>query len=98
MGLTILYRERSEHARAVTEFVEMLKRRYPAKQVKLIEIDTKEGADEARLHGVTQYPAFIVTSYEGRVIQQWEGEHLPLIDEVGGMIVDSTLEPESSSV
>lgn len=88
MKLTIIYREKSEHARAVSEFVEMLRRRYPGKTAELVDIDTKEGADEAAIHGVNRYPAFLIKTYEGRLVQQWEGEPLPLLDEVGGMISD----------
>ncbi len=88
MRLTVLFREHSEHARAVSEFVEMLSRRYPGRTATLLDIDTREGAAEASLHGVVQYPAFIVTSFDGVVIQQWEGLPLPLIDEVAGMILE----------
>jgi len=88
MRLTVLYRERSDHARVVDEFIEMLGRRYPGRTATKLDIDTREGAAEASLYGVVQYPAFIVTSYDGVVIQQWEGLPLPMIDEVAGMIVD----------
>lgn len=88
MRLTILYREKSDHARMVTEFVEMLKRRYPEKRPELIDIDTRIGATEAMIHDISRFPALIITSYEGRVIQQWEGEPLPLLDEVGGMLTE----------
>ncbi len=88
MRLTILYRDKSDHSRAVYEFVEMLKRRFPGKKAQLIDIDTRIGAAEASLHDVQDFPAFIVTSYEGRVMQQWEGVPLPMLDEVGGMLTD----------
>ncbi len=89
MRLTILYRDRSEHSRSVTDFVEMMRRRYPNKKPELIEIDTRMGAAEASLHGVTQYPALIVTSFDGHVLQQWEGTPLPLIDEVAAMMLET---------
>ena len=89
MRLTILYRDSSEHARSVTDFIEMMRRRYPDKKPELIDIDTRVGAAEASLHGVVQYPALIVTSFEGRVLQQWEGLPLPLLDEVAAMMLES---------
>jgi len=88
MRLTILYRDRSEHARAVYEFVEMLRRRYPDKKPELLDIDTRDGASMAILHGVIEYPAIVVTSYDGHVMQQWEGLPLPLIDEVAAMMLE----------
>ena len=93
MRLTILYRERSEHARSVTDFVEMLRRRYPGRRARLLDIDTRDGAAEASLYGVTQYPAFVVTALDGRIVQQWEGEHLPMLDEVASMMSERELTP-----
>lgn len=94
MRLTVLYRERSDHARAVTEFVEMLRRRYPGKKAHLLDIDTREGAAEASMYDVVRYPAVIVTTYEGRVSQVWQGLPLPLIDEVGSLLRDEALDRE----
>jgi hypothetical protein len=88
MRLTVLYRDNSEHARSVFEFIEMLRRRYPDKKADLLDIDTRQGAAEAVLHGIMQYPAFVVTSIDGRVLQQWEGLPTPLIDEVAGMMLE----------
>lgn len=88
MKLTIIYRPKSDHARAVTEFVEMLRRRYPGKEAELLSTESVAGAETARVHGITQYPALILTTVEGRIASQWEGEPLPLIDEVGSQIQD----------
>lgn len=94
----ILYRQNSDHARAVTDFAEMFRRRYPGKRAELLDIETRGGAAEANLHEVTQYPALIITSYEGRVVQQWEGLPLPVVDEVGGQLTDQALEPDQHKV
>ena len=92
MRLVIIYRDNSEHARSVTDFVEMLRRRHPDKKAELMDIDTKDGATEAHLRGVMQYPAVLVIAIDGRVIQQWEGEPLPLLDEVASMMQGPTLD------
>lgn len=94
MRLTILYRDRSDHARPVTDFVEMMRRRYPDKKPTLQDIETREGASTASLYGIMQYPALIVTAYDGRVIDQWEGLPIPRIDEV----VAHMLEQQSTTV
>jgi len=86
MKLTILYRERSEHARSVANFLEMMRRQYPGRTARLLDIDTRDGAAEASLYGVTRYPAFVVTAIDGRVMQQWEGDPLPIMGEVASMI------------
>ncbi len=82
MKLYILYRDRSEHARSVVEFIEILRRRYPDRKPTLVELDTREGASMASMYEITRYPAILVTSYGGNVLGQWEGEPLPLVDEV----------------
>ncbi len=93
MRLTILYRPNSEHERSVTDFVEMLRRLYPGKRADLLDLNTREGSTEASIHGITQYPAMILTSYEGRVVNQWEGEPLPRVEEVGSLIQDEQSAP-----
>ena len=86
--LVVIYREKSEQARPVYEFIEMMRRRYPARVVKEVDIDSREGYAEASLYGVTQYPALIATSLDGRIMGIWEGLPLPLIDEVVGSVVE----------
>jgi hypothetical protein len=73
----------------VYDFVEMMRRRYPHKKPELLDIDTRDGAAEASLRGIVQYPAIVVTAYDGRALQQWEGLPLPLIDQVAGMMLES---------
>ncbi len=88
MRLVALYRTNSEQARPMYEFIEMFRRRYPDKQVQELDLDTRDGAAEATLYGVTQYPAIIATAVDGRVLGLWEGLPLPLIDEVAGTVVE----------
>ena len=94
MVLVALYRKNSEQYRPVYEFLEMLRRRYPGKPIVELDIDTRDGAAEAILYDVMQYPALIVRSLDGHVQGMWEGEPLPLIDEVAGLM----LEQQGSSV
>lgn len=88
MRLVALYRKNSEHARPMYEFIEMMRRRYPDKTIEELDIDTRDGAAEASLYGVTQYPAIIATSFNGMVLGMWEGLPLPLIDEVAGAVIE----------
>lgn len=88
MRLTVIYRPDSEHARSVYEFIEMVRRRYPDKPITELNIDSREGAAEASLYGVVQYPAIITTAFDGAMLGMWEGTPLPLIDEVVGTVVE----------
>lgn len=94
MRIAVIYRQNSDHARTVYEFKEMMRRRYPDKPIKEYEIDTREGAAEASIYGVMQYPCIIVTAFDGRVLGMWEGLPLPMMDEV----VASVLEQQGSTV
>jgi thiamine phosphate synthase YjbQ (UPF0047 family) len=88
MRLAVIYRQNSDHARSVYEFKEMMRRRYPDKQITEYELDTRDGAAEAHLYGVVSYPAIIVTANNGKVLGAWEGLPLPLIDEVAGLLLE----------
>ena len=83
MRVVVLYRPNSEHSFIIDEFVHNFQSRtsgnYP---VELINIDSREGAAMANLYDIMQYPAILVIQNDGYVQQSWEGESLPLIDEV----------------
>lgn len=94
MRLAVFYRPESEHERPIIEFKEMMRRRYPDKEIIEFNLNTRQGTAEAALYGIVNYPAVLVTSISGHVQGLWEGEPLPLIDEVAG----SMLEQQGSSV
>jgi len=81
MKVTILYRERSEHARAVDEYLHEFTKR-TGKTLELVDIDTVEGVQKARLYDIVKYPAVLATQSDGQMLKLWEGEPLPLINDV----------------
>ncbi len=88
MRVTVIFRERSDHARGVHEFIELVERRYPGKRVHTLELDSRSGAAEATLYDIKRYPAILVTRPNGSIAQLWEGLPLPLVDEIGSLIKD----------
>ena len=87
MKLLVLYRDKSDHAREVLDFKETMRRRYPEREVTLMDIDTRDGAAEAVLYDVVRYPAVLVLDDIGRVNYLSQGMPMPLIDEVlGGLL------------
>lgn len=86
MKVIILYRPNSEYARSVEEFVQEFKVR-TGKDIQIIDVDSKEGAEKAKLYDTVQQPAVLVISDDGQLIKSWIGENLPLINEVSGYIV-----------
>lgn len=82
MKVLILYRPESEHARAVDEFTHEFERRHVGKKVELINLSTREGAAMASLYDIVRYPAILATTDDGQLLNFWQGEQLPLMNEV----------------
>ena len=81
MKVAVLYRPNSDHARQIDEFVREFGRRSSAK-INLVNLDTREGAAQAALYDVIEYPAILATKDSGELVTSWQGGQLPLIDEV----------------
>jgi hypothetical protein len=81
MQVTILYRSNTEHERSVIEFQREYQYR-TGRQIKMLDLETEEGASVAKLYDVTVYPAIIATTDDGQMLQLWQDDPLPLINEV----------------
>ena len=82
MKTIILYREHSDHAREVETFISDLKR-VSGQDVETLDVDTRDGADFARLYDIVQYPAAVVTRDDGTLQKMWQGrEGWPTINDV----------------
>lgn len=82
MKVIILYRPDSEHASNVDTFVHDFQSRNPAVKLELLNADERDGVAKAGLYGIMRYPAIMVTTEDGQLLNLWEGEQLPLMDEV----------------
>lgn len=85
MKVTILYRPNSEWARTVETYAADFERQR-GKKLDLVSLDTPEGADMARLYDATSYPAVIALRENGEMLNMWQGEHLPLMNEVAAYL------------
>ena len=81
MNVVMLYHPNSEHERAVLNFERDFEHQ-TSRKVDLVSLETIEGAEMAKLYDVTQYPAVIAKDVEGKLLKMWEGDRLPLINEV----------------
>ena len=79
--ISILYRTQSEQERQVIEFEHEYAKR-TGRHLSLYDLNTQEGSDLAKLYDVTQYPAVLAIANDGSLLQLWQGEMLPLINEV----------------
>lgn len=82
MKILILYRPESEHGRQVEEFIHEFQRRHGQRHMEILNIDSRDGIATATLYDVMQYPAILVIQDDGIIQKVWEGNSLPLMDEV----------------
>jgi hypothetical protein len=85
MKALVLYRPNSEFARMVEEYARDFERQR-GKALELISLDTEAGANTAQLYDIVQYPAILALRDDGQLLRVWQGERLPLMDEVAGYI------------
>lgn len=84
MKIVVIYRPNSEHARRVEEFTHQYTQRYPDTRMELLNIDGREGSATANIYDITRYPAILALQNDGSASQVWQGDQLPLMDEVAG--------------
>ncbi len=82
MKVLIIYRPDSEHARKVDDFVHDFKQQHPGHKVELLSLNTRDGAAMASIYDIVQYPAILALAMDGQVLNAWQGEQLPLMNEV----------------
>ena len=81
MKVAVLYQSNSEDERAVREFVEEYRRR-TGRSLEMQDVNTRDGASTATLYDIVRYPAVLVMGPDGTLIQNWQGDNLPLMNEV----------------
>lgn len=82
MKLVILYRPKSEHARPIETFMRDFTHRYGDIKLEVIDVDSREGAALCSLYDIMRYPGILAMAGDGSLLKHWEGEELPLMDEV----------------
>ena len=84
MKVLILYKPNSEHSRKVEEYVEELKKRVigTSIRIELLNANTRDGMATASIYDIFSFPTIMVLRMDGSVQKSWEGENLPLFDEI----------------
>ncbi|HKU18311.1 MAG TPA: hypothetical protein VJP80_03470 [Candidatus Saccharimonadales bacterium] len=83
MKLVILYRPNSEHATDVETFARDFQRQHDlGSKLELQSVSTRDGAALASLYDVMSYPTILALADNGSVLSMWQGQPLPLKDEV----------------
>jgi hypothetical protein len=81
LRVIILYRGQSEHEREVLDFVREYEHR-TGRKLSLQDLNEREGSSTAVLYDVVRYPAILALADDGQLLQLWQGEPLPLMNEV----------------
>lgn len=80
-----MYHPESEFSRTVEEYTHDFARQ-KGTAIEPISLETREGAVMAALYEIVRYPALIVRQDNGDYVKHWEGEPLPLMNEVAGYL------------
>lgn len=86
MKVVILYHPKEEYAGLCEDYKRDFERRYPGKTIKMVSLDTVEGAQMAKLYDVTRYPAILAIENDGSLQKLWQDLPWPLMDEVSAYI------------
>jgi hypothetical protein len=87
MKVLILYRPNSEHATVVESFVRDFQHQHDmGNKVELVSVNTRDGSATAALYDVWSFPTILALADDGHVLNMWQGEPLPLMDEVAGYV------------
>ncbi|UTX51221.1 hypothetical protein KI440_03365 [Candidatus Saccharibacteria bacterium TM7i] len=81
MRVVVVYKEFSEQARAVEEFLRFFTS-VTGRELETLEPETREGIGFCTTYDIMQYPTVIALSDDGQVQNKWEGLPLPTVDEV----------------
>ena len=81
MKAIVVYKDDSEHARAVIDWLRDFHRQ-SGKDIQTMEPETREGIEFCRVHDIVEYPTIVAMDSEGKPLQVWRGLPLPLINEV----------------
>lgn len=81
MRTFVVYREQSDHARAVTTFMHDFTRQ-TGRILETVDPETREGADLCRTYDIVEYPSVVALDDNGAMQNLWRGIPLPTISEV----------------
>lgn len=77
----MLYHPQSETARPVEEFAHDFGKR-TGRKFELLSLESRDGSAMASLYDIVRYPAILALAGDGSLLKSWQGNALPLMDEV----------------
>jgi hypothetical protein len=81
MKAIIIYKNESDHAREVLDYLRDFERQ-TGHVLETLDPDTPEGASFCRTYDIVEYPSTVAMSDDGMLQNLWRGRPLPTISEV----------------
>lgn len=81
MKVQVIYKEESDHAREVLDYLRDFKRQ-TGHDLEVIDPDTADGANFCRTYDIVEYPSIVAISDDGILQNLWRGCPLPTISEI----------------
>ncbi len=85
MRIVVIFKQFSDHAREVEEWIDQFERR-GGREVEQLDTESPDGEMFCTSRDIMQYPTIAVTDDDGKTYEMWSGSPLPVIDEVMGYI------------
>jgi hypothetical protein len=81
MRTIVVYKEETDYAREVIDYLRDFKRQ-TGHDLETMNPDTADGADFCRSYDIVEYPSIVALSDDGVLQNLWRGTPLPTISEV----------------
>ena len=86
MRVLLVFKEYSDKAREVFEWIEEFERR-SGRKVEKMNPESKDGESFCVAHDIVEYPTVLAIGEDGKVYEQWSGVPMPQIDTMIGYMV-----------
>lgn len=88
MILLVLYRTKTPGLSRLESYIDRLKREIYQINIKVVDVDSEEGVNLARLYDIMSYPAFVIMREDdGQAQNVWQGENFPSKDEIVSYLI-----------
>ena len=81
MKAVVVYKENSDHAREVFDYLRDFERQ-TGKKLEEIDPEKRENIGFIETYDIVEYPTILALTDNGQVINMWRGRPLPTINEV----------------
>ena len=85
MRIVVVYKQFSDHAREVDEWIHEFEQR-SGRELEKLDPEMPDGESFCTAREIMEYPTIAVVDSDGKTYEMWRGSPLPVIDEVMGYI------------